>query len=102
MDTNTDPEQAMNPTPRRIADHPARRAPSGSLLPICCPTRTAAAELTPSGTINVSEAQFKAISCPAKATGPSLAHNAVAAEKAPISQRIWVAAGAPNFSNPDI
>ena len=43
----------MNAAPSMIADHPARRAPAGSFLPNCCPTRTAAAELIPNGTMNV-------------------------------------------------
>ena len=88
----------MNPTPSIIADHPARRAPAGSFLPNCCPTRTAAAELIPSGTMNASAAQFNAISCPDNGTGPSLAITAVAPENAPISRRICVAAGAPSLS----
>ena len=40
----------------------ARRAPAGSLRPRFCPTRTAAAELMPSGTMKESAAQFSAIS----------------------------------------
>jgi len=60
--TKTIAEQVMKPAPRIIADHPARRAASESPRPISCPTRTAAAELIPSGTMKVSEAQLSAIS----------------------------------------
>ena len=89
----------MNDAPSVMADHPARRAPAASFRPNCCPTRTAAAELIPSGTMNVSAAQFKAISWPESGTAPSFAISAVAALNAPISQRIWVAAGAPSLSS---
>ena len=49
--------------------------------------------------MNVKAAQFSAISCPDNGTGPSFAHNAVAAENAPISNKICVAAGVPSLSS---
>ena len=86
----------MKPAPKTIATIRPGGLLQGSPRPISCPTRTAAAELIPSGTINVSEAQLNAISCPDKAMGPSRAHIAVATVKAPISKRICVAAGMPS------
>ena len=51
----------MNPTPMAIAVQPALAAPRGSRRPIAWPTRTAAAEATPSGIMKVSDARFSAI-----------------------------------------
>ena len=51
----------MNPTPIMIAVQPAALALRGSPRPSACPTRTAAADETPNGTMNVNAAMFSAI-----------------------------------------
>jgi len=43
--------QVINAAPRKIAVPPASPAPDGSLRPSACPTRTAAADEIPSGTM---------------------------------------------------
>ena len=52
---------AMNVAPRKMAVLPALLAPAGSLRPMAWPTRTAAAEAIPSGTMYVKATVFKAI-----------------------------------------
>ena len=58
---NATAAKPMNATPQASALHPARPAAAGSPCPIRCPTRTAAAELIPNGTMNVRLAMFRAI-----------------------------------------
>ena len=61
MARNTTAALDMNPTPMAMAVHPALAAPCGSRRPTAWPTRTAAAEATPNGTMNVTDARFNAI-----------------------------------------
>ena len=51
----------MKTAPKSSAVQPARAAPAASRRPIACPTRTAPADATPSGTMNVNAAMLTAI-----------------------------------------
>ena len=59
----------MKPMPSPSAVQPARRAPGASRRPIAWPTRTAAADESPSGTMKVKAAELSAIWCAASTAG---------------------------------
>ena len=75
----------MKPRPQATAAAAERRRASGSPRPRAWPTRTAAAEEMPSGTMKVSAARFNATWCEAIAVAPSHPISRAMAEKAPIS-----------------
>src|ERR1022692_4128255 len=96
---NATAAKLMNATPQASALHPARPAAAGSRCPIKCPTRTAAAELMPNGTMKVRLARLRAIWWPASEAGSSRAIKAVANPKTPSSNTTCLTTGMPSFSS---
>ena len=89
----------INATPQASALHPARPAAAGSPCPIRCPTRTAAAELMPSGTMKVRLAIFRAIWWPASEAGSSRAdQRGGQPRRRRLSSTTCMAAGIPSCS----
>ena len=60
----------MKMAPMEMADHPAAPASAGARRPMAWPTRTLAAAEMAKGTIQMMLAQLRAISWPARASGP--------------------------------
>ena len=90
------PAALMNRPPSSSAAQPAAATPARSLRPTACPTRTAAAELIPSGTMNVVEITWTAIPCAASDTSSSFAAITVTMPKTAPSNAICPAAGHPS------
>ena len=77
----------MKSTPSPSAVAPERMAASRSRPPTAWPTRTAAADDMPRGTMNVRLARFRTIWCAASEMASSLPASAVAAENTPTLKR---------------
>ena len=75
---------------------PSSAAALGVAAPTACPTMTAAADDTPSGTMNASDARFSAIWCAPDDTGSRRPASAVATAKTPTSSATCDAAGKPS------
>jgi hypothetical protein len=85
----------MNPTPQRYAARIAALARASSPAPIACPTRTAAADATPSGTMKVSAAKVIAIWCAAISIVPNTPMSKPIAPNAPASSSCCAPIGSP-------
>src|ERR1035437_1491289 len=92
------PAALMNPAPSSRAVQPETAMPGGSFRPTAWPTRTAAAELMPSGTMKVMEMTLTAIECAARETSSKRAAMTVTAPKTAPSTKICMAEGKPRAS----
>jgi len=81
----------------RSAVHPATAAPWISRRPYACPTRTAAAELIPSGTMYVVEITLTAMPWAASDASSSRAAIVVTTANTAPSNSTWPAAGRPSW-----
>jgi hypothetical protein len=94
---NIAPVQSMKPAPTASDATVERRTPSASPRPTAWPTMTAAADETPSGTMNVSDARFNAIWCAATCATPSQPIRSAMTLNAPPSSIICAPIGSPSF-----
>ena len=86
----------MNPAPMSRAVQPEVAAPTRSRRPSACPTRTAPAAATPSGTMNVRLDTLRTIWWASWLTLSSPPTSVVATAKTPTSSPSWSAAGQPS------
>ena len=98
------PQRDSRRAHKECRDRPGRpnrplRLPARSPRPIACPTRTAAAELIPSGTMKVVEITWTAMPCAASDTSSSLAAMTVTTPKTAPSNAICPVAGSPNLTS---